>query len=83
MRDYRHRKRAQRVANKIAQNLNAGPPDGGLGKTVGQRIQELEEEVRHLKAELAKRQPVDDWDSISAMRSFNSRPFTPVPKRRG
>ena len=38
------------------------------------RITELEEEVRHLKAELAKRS-----FSIPGDR-FNTRPFTPVPK---
>lgn len=36
------------------------------------RIAELEAEVRHLKAELAKR-PV--------AHAYSSRPFTPVPKR--
>jgi hypothetical protein len=40
------------------------------------RIAELEEEVRHLKAELAKRP-----DQI-APPGFNTRPFTPVPKVR-
>ena len=39
-----------------------------------QRIAELEEEVRHLKAELAKRPVAPD-------RQFNTRPFTPVPKK--
>ena len=38
------------------------------------RIAELEEEVRYLKTELAKR-------ATPAIRPFNSRPFTPVPKK--
>lgn len=38
------------------------------------RIAELEEEVRHLKTELAQRPVTPD------IRPFNSRPFTPVPK---
>jgi hypothetical protein len=54
------------------------------------KIAALEEEVRHLKAELAKRTTnalagvgidaafVPDYDV-----RFNTRPFTPVPKRRG
>jgi len=50
------------------------------------RIAELEEEVRHLKTELAKRSPTITTprelmpESIDAR--FNTRPFTPVPKTR-
>lgn len=41
------------------------------------RILDLEEEVRHLKAELAKR---PDQPRLSDP-PFNSRPFSPAPKR--
>jgi hypothetical protein len=56
------------------------------------RIEQLEEEVRHLKAELAKRQPTHELDALTSLPEpatltppgrFNTRPFTPVPKRRG
>ena len=49
---------------------------------------DLEEEVRHLKAELAKR-PVASLDRTPRPApsgpppGFNTRPFTPVPKKRG
>jgi uncharacterized small protein (DUF1192 family) len=55
------------------------------------RIAQLEEEVRHLKAELAKRQPTHELDALTSLREpatlpvrgqFNTRPFTPVPKTR-
>lgn len=53
-----------------------------------QRIAELETEVKHLKAELAKRTNPDlegirsfyDVSMQRAAGSFNSRPFTPAPK---
>jgi len=41
------------------------------------RILDLEEEVRHLKAELASRPSAP----LRSDPPFNSRPFTPVPKR--
>jgi hypothetical protein len=61
-----------------------------------QRIAELEAEIKHLKAELAKRETFDKAgtrmtvnvpasigpnvrDQIAG--SFNSRPFTPAPKK--
>lgn len=51
------------------------------------RVTELEAEVRHLKAELAKRADHEarrDAETIAAYHDrFNTRPFTPVPKRRG
>jgi len=56
------------------------------------RIAELEAEVRHLKAELAKRgldlvldttpMRVATPEQIARTDRFNSRPFTPVPKSR-
>ena len=51
------------------------------------RCLELEEEVRHLKAELAKRPvivPPNAFPSgfTTIEPGFNSRPFTPVPKVR-
>jgi hypothetical protein len=51
-----------------------------------ERIVELEAEVKHLKAELAKRLIVAP--GVSKVRifdnepGFNSRPFTPAPKHR-
>jgi hypothetical protein len=65
---YRARKRAE-VAPEPE-----NPPEARLRA----RILELEEEVRHLKAELALRSRVAPRPGPS----FNSRPFTPVPKSR-
>ena len=51
------------------------------------RIAELEDEVRHLKAELAKRIGMSTITANAApishteTRGFNSRPFTPAPKK--
>ena len=54
------------------------------------RIAELEAEVKHLKAELAQRGTptafAEDWadpamDVYNQLGSFNSRPFTPAPKK--
>ena len=73
MREYRARKKAA--------TPGADPRDA--------RIAALEEEVRHLKSELAKRptpmQPVGEMRPVVAEQighAFNSRPFTPVPRRR-
>jgi hypothetical protein len=69
MREYRARKKAA-VQPYVGQEIDPGA--WYLG-----RITELEEEVRRLKSELAKRPaPVPT-------ERFNTRPFTPVPKRRG
>lgn len=51
-----------------------------------ERIAELEAEVLHLKAELAKRPTAGKYDpaalkTLYAEERFNTRPFTPVPKR--
>jgi hypothetical protein len=63
MRDYRRtRREVAEAADPTVARLRA-------------HILDLEEEVRHLKAELAKR------PGPSVGPSFNSRPFTPVPKR--
>ena len=43
----------------------------------------LLEEVRHLKAELAKRpNPTTAYYDTLKKRAFNTQPFTPVPKRK-
>jgi len=48
-----------------------------------ERIIELEAEVKHLKAELAKRLVVAPGVSkVSLPGQFNSRPFSPAPKHR-
>jgi uncharacterized small protein (DUF1192 family) len=69
MREYRAKQKLGALVDEVeAVNTMAEP-----------RIAELEEEVRHLKAELAKR-----VTSVSqyAAPGFNSRPFTPVPRER-
>lgn len=64
MRDYRKRQRGEH------EHYDAMKPLIGQIKTeAGERIRELEAEVARLKRELAGRPS-----------SFNSRPFTPVPK---
>lgn len=47
---------------------------GTFSQDAQDRIDALEEEVARLKRELASRSPE------APLRSFNSRPFTPVPK---
>jgi hypothetical protein len=72
MRDYRARHRAERepAAPKAER-------DADLVVAL-QQIMQLEAEVRHLKAELARR----SLSSLPTTHQFNSRPFTPVPKKR-
>ena len=41
------------------------------------RIAELEAEIKHLKAELAKRPPT----IMPGLHQYSTRPFTPVPKK--
>jgi hypothetical protein len=62
-----------------------------LARAERAKREELEDEVRHLKAELAKRadaierlpQPVNRADAVAIARGgFNTRPFTPVPRER-
>jgi uncharacterized small protein (DUF1192 family) len=67
MREYRARKTAAH------ERYDEAKPLIGSLKT---RIGELEAEVRHLKAELATR------PAAIVPPSFNSQPFTPVPKVR-
>lgn len=69
MRDYRRRQRSEQIKNTTM-------PSAVVADllTAQDRIRELEAEVRHLRAELAKRPAATD------LRPFNSRPFTPVPK---
>ena len=93
MRDYRaKRTKAEREATVEMVGLVSGSTsEGDVAVILGQskRITELEAEVKHLKAELAKRQ-----ESMFGVRtemprtaqdfhhgSFNSRPFTPAPKK--
>ena len=74
MREYRARKRAAH------ERYDEAKPLIGALKT---RIGELEEEVRHLKAELAKRpNPTTAYYDTLKKRAFNTQPFTPVPKRK-
>jgi hypothetical protein len=47
------------------------------------RIAELEGEVKYLKAELVKRPFAQGIVDERGQDRFNTRPFTPVPKRRG
>lgn len=76
MREYRARKRLPKPAD-----LRGLAP--GIGGDPRNRIRELEEEVRHLKAELAKRSnPTTAYYDTLKKRAFNTRPFTPVPKRK-
>jgi hypothetical protein len=66
------RQAAYRARKREAAHEQPDPPLARLRA----RILELEDEVRHLKAELAARPPRETRGS------FNSRPFTPVPKVR-
>lgn len=63
----------------------APEPEDPIVARLRARNLELEEEVRHLKAELAKR-AVPHYSSappfLQSEPGFNTRPFTPVPKRR-
>jgi hypothetical protein len=68
------RQAAYRTRKREAAREQPDPPIARLRA----RILDLEEEVRHLKAELAKR-PVAP---VLQRGSFNSQPFTPVPKVR-
>jgi hypothetical protein len=69
--------REYRAAKKVAhERYDEAKPLIGFLKT---RVGELEDEVRHLKAELAKR-PVP---TIIPTERFNTQPFTgPIPKVR-
>ena len=79
MREYRARQKVDA--------MNADPHQWTRDdlRTATSRITELEAEVKHLKAELAKR-PLrfgrPEPDVVSAMNAYNTRPFTPVPKSR-
>lgn len=82
MREYRARQKA-REGILIGDLIGT---DADLD-AANERIRELEEEIRHLKAELAKR-PLRthtghrDGNPGAASDRFNTRPFTPVPKHR-
>lgn len=77
MREYRkRRKEDQRLVNVMV--------EATWGSDAA-RIAELEEEVRHLKAELAKRPQIvsaSDHSGEPHLRPYNTRPFTPVPKKK-
>jgi uncharacterized small protein (DUF1192 family) len=70
MRDYRRRQRGEQIKNTTM-------PSAVVAEllTAQDRIRELEDEVRRLRAELVQR------PAAPAAHAFNSRPFTPVPKR--
>jgi uncharacterized small protein (DUF1192 family) len=68
MREYRARKKAAHEDYDAAK-----PTIGRIKSECHDRIAELEAEVARLKRELAARTTVGP--------AFNSRPFTPVPKR--
>lgn len=86
MRAYRARRRAEDVEDVAALEA-ASTADWRNAKPLAQveaelRVEELEEEVRHLKAELAKRSnPTTAYYDTLKKRAFNTRPFTPVPKK--
>jgi hypothetical protein len=96
MREYRARKRGHFIP--IAADDDPRKPEIWEERAFRAlaRVKDLEEEVRHLKAELAKRahEPIG---RVTAVRNvigpsgrglmiegerFNTRPFTPVPKKR-
>jgi uncharacterized small protein (DUF1192 family) len=74
----------QRVyRSKAAQASRAKAEKVVEGVLYEQRIAELEDEVRHLKAELAKRvTSASQYAAPSIAGGFNTRPFTPVPRQR-
>jgi len=92
MRAYRARKKAEAGTVGYVTVASYGPatdlpPDPVPGLT--KRIIELEAEVKHLKAELAKR-PIPPYTEVERLSGslyndpterFNSRPFTPAPKK--
>jgi uncharacterized small protein (DUF1192 family) len=78
--------RAYRARNHVTTEVAEEHEDPPVARLTA-RILELEEEVRHLKAELAKRPPAAlAYSSAVPMfqpePGFNTRPFTPVPKVR-
>ena len=66
MREYRARHRVNAVTFS---------PSGDLFAALA-RVAELEAEVKHLKAELAKRPNI-----YAVANQYSTRPFTPVPKK--
>jgi len=81
MREYRARNHVTTV------EVAPEPGDPPVAR-LRERVLELEEEVRHLKAELAKR-PAETLVTVREGAllqwpepGFNTRPFTPVPKVR-
>jgi hypothetical protein len=72
MREYR----ARREAAGIVEFGYDGPTDADL-------IAELEQEIRHLKEELAKRpEPGGIRPKLTAVERYDQRPIRPVPKHR-
>ena len=81
MRNYRAAKRAETPnISPLRDTIDTGQA------VLVKRISELEDEVAHLKRELAKRGPLlpeavkRSLDAYGSPRGFNTRPFTPVPK---
>jgi hypothetical protein len=100
MREYRKRKRLTLDPYATPAMMRAAEAeqyhDNAIRETSAnraKRIAELEEEVRHLKAELAKRPTPPTYTTEittgvtsreqAAQDRFNTRPFTPVPKKHG
>ena len=98
MREYRKRNKKGLIAELEFRSGLADDIRESMEETIRQqsgRIAELdarnvglEEEVRHLKAELAKRpttltaREYEPGSTVAIGERFNSRPFTPVPKTR-
>lgn len=103
MRAYRARERDKIKVTGVWANdetsepLNMGPswrPSGDLFAALA-KVGELEEEVRHLKEELAKRPTMNVEEGVVTLPrtprkgdritiitpGFSTRPFTPVPKK--
>lgn len=87
MKAYRARKTSVTpVANPtliLSADLPAFIPDWDGIKARDARIAELEEEVRHLKEELARRPDFRNAAGVDRFEehTYSTRPFTPVPKR--
>jgi hypothetical protein len=86
MREYRaKRTAAERDATvRMVGLVGSSTSEGDVAVILGQskRIAELEAEVKHLKAELAKRVTTFEYGGGMIAGSFNTRPFTPVPRER-
>jgi len=83
--------RAYRARKKAEQRPGPDDPDGEVAllrlawETADRERTALQAEVKHLKAELATRPKIhpaiERMFPLAVDRSFNSRPFTPAPKK--